>query len=55
MALVIAGKVAWLDVDDAAFVDMAWRELTGGDEIAEPLRCIGIILVIVGGNQDLTT
>jgi hypothetical protein len=51
MALAIAAEIVGSYVDDASFVDVAWRDTTGGDEVAEPLRRIGIDLVVIGGHS----
>jgi hypothetical protein len=46
--LSIPGKVGCADIDDATLVDVPWGDVTGGDEVAEPLRGIGVDLVVIG-------
>jgi hypothetical protein len=48
VALSIPGKVGCADIDDATLVDVPWGDVTGGDEVAEPLRGIGVDLVVIG-------
>ncbi len=48
VALRVSGEVRRLDVDDRTLVDVARRDMAGCDEVAEPLRGIGIDLVVVG-------
>jgi hypothetical protein len=50
MALRIAPEIAGSHVDDASLVDIAWRDVSGGDEVAEPLGGIRVDLVVVGGH-----
>jgi hypothetical protein len=52
MALGVAAQIVGLHVHDASLVNVAWRDVAGCDEVAEPLRCIGVDLVIVGWHGD---
>jgi hypothetical protein len=49
VALTEAADVGRVDVFDRSLVDDAGGDMPGGDEIAEPLRGIGMVLVVVGG------
>ena len=48
MALSKAAQVVGIDIDDGALIDLACCDVTGGDEVAKPLCCIGGNLVVVG-------
>ena len=48
VALDIALEVVGLDIDNAPFIDIARRDTAGGDQVAQPLRGVGIELVVVG-------
>jgi hypothetical protein len=50
MALRVAPQIVGPHVDDGSLVDIAWCDVSGGDEVAEPLGGIGIDLVVVGGH-----
>jgi len=49
MALRVASQIVGLDVADVSFVNIAWRDVSSGDEVSELLRGIGIDLIVVGG------
>lgn len=55
MALVIAFEVVGVDIHDAPFVNVAWRDMAGGDKVAQPLRGVRIELVVVGGHNQSPT
>ena len=48
VALREAAQVGGMNVLDAAFIDDAIGDVSGGDEVAEPSCCIGVYLVVVG-------
>lgn len=48
MALGESVKVAGAHVNDASLVNVAARDCAGGDEVAEPLSGIRIVLIVVG-------
>jgi hypothetical protein len=43
-------EVLRLEVNDAPFVHRAWRDVAGGDEVAEPLGRVAVDLVVEGGH-----
>jgi hypothetical protein len=48
MALCVASKVIGVNVLYAAFIDVAGRDVAGGNEVAEPLGRVRVDLVVVG-------
>ena len=50
MGLAVAPEIVGPHVNDASLVNVAWCDLTGFDEVAEPLCGIGVDLVVVGGH-----
>ena len=50
MGLGITAEIVGLHVNDAALVNVAGRDVTSLDEVAEPLRCIGVNLVVIRGH-----
>ncbi|WP_260431972.1 hypothetical protein [Burkholderia stagnalis] len=50
MALAVSAQVIRLDILDTPFVDVAGRYVTGGDQVAQPLRGVRIDLVVVGAH-----
>jgi hypothetical protein len=46
----VATEVIGLHLDDGAGVDVARRDVAGRDEVAEPLGCVGLDLVVIGGH-----
>jgi hypothetical protein len=50
MALGVPAEIVGADLGDASFVNVAGWNKSGCDEISEPLRCIGINLVVIGGH-----
>jgi hypothetical protein len=51
MALVISGEIVEPHVDDAALVNVAGSDMALSNEVSEPLRGIGVVLVVVGGHD----
>lgn len=51
MALIIGGEIIGSHVDDASLVNVSWRDVTGCDEVAKPLRRMGVNLVVVSWHQ----
>jgi hypothetical protein len=51
MALRVALEVVWLDIHDAPFVNITRRDVACGDQVTQPLRGIGVDLVVVSGHQ----
>ena len=49
MALCVASQIVGLDVANVPLVNVARCDVSCGDEVSEPLRGIGIDLVVVGG------
>jgi hypothetical protein len=50
VALRIASKIAGSDILDAPFVNIARRDMSSSDEIAQPLRAIPIYFVVIGAH-----
>jgi hypothetical protein len=48
VGLGVTAEVVGTDIDDAALVNVSAGDVSGADEVAEPLRCIRINLVVVG-------
>jgi hypothetical protein len=46
MTLGVGSELIRGDVLDAAFVDDAGGDMAGGDQVAEPLRGVGVDLVV---------
>jgi hypothetical protein len=55
MGLRIRSEIIWGYVLYASFIHIPARNLALSDEISEPLRGIGIVLVVVGGHFSLQT
>jgi hypothetical protein len=51
VALCEAGEVGRAHVLDASLIDDAGRDVSSVDEVSEPLSCIGVDLVVVGGHE----
>jgi hypothetical protein len=51
VTLRVASDVVGLHVNDGTLVNVSRRDLTGNDEVAEPLSSIGVNLVVVGTTQ----
>ena len=51
MALPVAGDVCGLEVSDGSFIDDSCRDLSRGDEVARPLGCVRIVVVVERGRQ----
>jgi hypothetical protein len=47
MALDVAAQIVGSDIDDGTLVNVAWRDESCSDEVAEPLRGEGVNLVVV--------
>jgi len=52
VALRVAAQVVGLDIDDGSLVDITGRDVSGADEVSQPLRGIGVDLVVVGKVAD---
>jgi hypothetical protein len=50
VALGVASEFVGSDIDDRSLVNVAWCDVPGCDEVAEPLCGIGVYLVVVGGH-----
>jgi len=50
MGLDVASEVVGPHVNDVSFVNVASGDVSGGDEVAEPLRGIGVDLVVISGH-----
>jgi hypothetical protein len=48
MGLGVSPQIVGSHVNDASLVDISSGDMSGFDEVAEPLRCIGIVFVVVG-------
>ena len=51
VALHVSGEVVGCDIQNAPFIHVAGRDVAGGDQVAQPLRCVGVDLVVVGGRH----
>src|SRR5574343_352205 len=47
MRLRVASHVVWPDIDDLSLVNVAWRDVSGCNEVSEPLSCEGIVFIVV--------
>jgi hypothetical protein len=47
MALSVSGKIVRPHVNDASLVNVTWRDVASGNEVAEPCGGIGVNLVVV--------
>jgi hypothetical protein len=50
VALVIADKLLWRDIADIPFVDVAGSNQTRGDQVAQPLGRVRVVLVVPGSH-----
>lgn len=50
VALGESNKLRWRDIADIPFVDLARRQQPLGDQVAQPLGCKRIVLVVVSGH-----
>ena len=50
MALREGSKVIGCNLRDAAFVDLAWRDVASVDQVPQPLGRVRVALVVVGGH-----
>src|ERR1700744_974208 len=50
MALRVSAPIAGAHIFDASFIHIPWSDMSGGYEIAQPLRGIGLDLVVVSGH-----
>jgi hypothetical protein len=51
MALGVSSKLSWSYIFNAPFVNIAGRNLAGRDQVAQPLRGIGVEFVVVRGHS----
>jgi hypothetical protein len=51
VALRETAQVAWEDILDASLVNDSMGDVSGINEVSEPLSCIGVDLVVVGGHR----
>ncbi|MCY1300997.1 hypothetical protein D9M70_505860 [compost metagenome] len=47
MALGVRAEVIGVHVLDRSFIYVAWRDVAGGNQVAEPLRGIGLNFVVI--------
>lgn len=52
MTLGVATEIIRSNVNDTPGIDFTWRDKSSSHEISEPLSCIRIDLVVVGGHQN---
>ena len=50
VALSVAFEIIWSDILDAPFVNITGREVACGNQVAQPLRGVGVDLVVIGGH-----
>jgi hypothetical protein len=50
VALDVAGQIGGLDIDNASFIYVTFGDQPRVNEIAQPLRCVGVEFVVVGGH-----
>lgn len=50
MALRVSGKVAGLYVNDTSLVNVAGRDVSGGDEVSEPLSGEGVDFIVISSH-----
>jgi hypothetical protein len=48
VALNIPPKVICGDVSDISFIDLSWRDVARCNQVAQPLRRIGFVFVVIG-------
>lgn len=53
VTLCVSSEIAWLDIYDAPFVDISGRNMSGSDQVSQPLRGVRVDLVVVGGHGPL--
>lgn len=53
MTLGVPGQVIWSDVTDGPLIDVPRRDVARGDEVSQPLRGVGVDLIIVTAFHDL--
>ena len=51
VALCEASQIAWEDIFDTSFVNITGCNVTGFNQVAQPLRCPWVNLVVVGGHS----
>lgn len=54
VALGVGLEIIGVYVLDRAFIDIARRDVPGGDEVAQPLGGVGVVFVVVGGHGVLS-
>ena len=47
VALPVGAEIAWKNQSYIPIIDISWRQQAGSDQIAQPLRAVGIIVVII--------
>lgn len=52
MALGESFEVVRSDIDNAPFIDFAWRNVAGGDQVPQPLRGERLDFVVVRGHAN---
>jgi hypothetical protein len=50
VALGESSKVAWADIFDTPLINDAWGNVSGFDEVAQPLGGVWVNFVVVGGH-----
>jgi hypothetical protein len=54
MALGKSGKVIWIDICNTPFIDFPRREMPSRNQVAQPVRRIGVELVVVSGHSGVS-
>ena len=54
MTLRVTVQIVGAHVCNGSFVNIAWRDQTGGNEVAQPLCGVGVDLVVVGAHSAAT-
>jgi len=50
VALCETAQVAWVNIFNTPFIDIAWRDMASVDQVTQPLRSAWVYLVVVGGH-----
>jgi hypothetical protein len=51
VAVGVTAQIVGAYIDDASLVNVTWRDMSGSNEVSEPLGGIGIVLVVVGAHE----
>jgi len=51
VALGVSSKVVRSDIGDASLVNVAGGDVPRGNQVAQPLGCVGVDLVVIGGHR----